>query len=128
MPAAAAIPNVLDNYRASASANPTSAEAQSNLGWGYYGQHQYDDAIQAFQAALALDNGFIDAHYGLGLAFKEAGRGPQAVPQFEQVVKLTGQLDGGSRSVMLARLARAHINRIERGNWHIESDPSPIIG
>ncbi len=123
----AAIPNVLDNYRASASANPTSAEAQSNLGWGYYGRHLYDDAIQAFQAALTLDNSFIDAHYGLGLAYKEAGRGPQAVPAFEAVVNLTSQLENSARGVMLARLARSHVNQIQRGNWHLDADPRPVI-
>lgn len=123
-----AIANVLENYRAAASANPTSAEAQSNLGWGYYGQHQYPDAIQAFEAALALDNGYIDAHYGLGLALKESGSGPKALPAFETVVKLTSQLENSVRGAMLARLARGHINQIQSGNWHLEADPHPVIG
>lgn len=122
-----AIPNVLDNYRAAANANPTSAEAQANLGWGYYGQHLYEDAIKAFQAALTLDNGFVDAHYGLGMAYKESGAGPKAVPEFESVVKLTGQLENSVRAVMLARLARGHINQIQSGNWHLDADPRPVI-
>lgn len=123
-----AIPNILDNYRAAASANPTSAEAQSNLGWGLYGQHQYPEAIQAFEAALRLDNNYLDAHYGLGLALKESGAGVKAAPVFETVVKLAGQLENSVRGVMLARLARGHVNQISSGNWHLEADPRPVIG
>lgn len=123
-----AVPNILDNYRAVANANPTSVEAQSNLGWGYYGRHQYDDAIKAFQAGLALDNSFLDAHYGLALAYKESGQGLLAVPVFETVIKLAGQLENTVRGTMLARLARGHINQIQVGNWHLEADPVPVVG
>ncbi len=122
------VPNILDNYKAAASANPTSAEAHSNLGWGYYGQHNYDDAITAFRAALALDNSYLDAHYGLALAYKEANQGTLAVPVFETVVKLTTQMENTVRGTMLARLARGHINQIQSGNWHLEADPTPVIG
>jgi tetratricopeptide (TPR) repeat protein len=122
-----AIPNVLENYVAAAQANPTSVEAQSNLGWGYYGQHQYDDAIKAFQTALTLDNAYIDAHYGLGLALKENKQGQAAVAEFETVVKLISQLENSERHMMLARLARGHINQILRGNWHLEADPQPVV-
>ena len=52
-----AVPNALDNYKAAASANPTSAEAQSNLGWGQYGQHHkhpdYADCDHASQTPFA---------------------------------------------------------------------------
>ena len=121
-------PNILDNYRAAASANPTSVEAQSNLGWGYYGQRQYDDAIKVFKEALTLDNAFIDAQYGLALTYKEAGQGPLAVPYFETVVKLASQMENVVRGTMLARLARGHINQIKVGNWHLEADPAPVVG
>jgi tetratricopeptide (TPR) repeat protein len=117
-----AIPNVLENYVAAAQANPTSVEAQSNLGWGYYGQHQYPDAIKTFQAALALDNGYIDAHYGLALALKENQQGAQAVPEFETVIKLTSQLENSERGMMLAKLARGHINQIQSGDWNLDTD------
>ena len=123
-----AIPNVLDNYRAAAAANSTSADAQSNLGWGLYGQRLFDEAIKAFEAALALDNGYVDAHYGLALTLKESGAGAKAVPEFEAVLKLADQMENTVRAGMLARLARGHINQIKSGNWHLEADPHPVVG
>ncbi len=122
-----AIPNVLENYIAAANANPTSVEAQSNLGWGYYGQHQFEEAIKTFNQALSLDNNYIDAHYGLGLALKENRQGPQAIAEFDIVVKLTSQLEHSERGMMLARLARGHINQIKSGNWHLERDPNAVV-
>jgi tetratricopeptide (TPR) repeat protein len=113
-------PTLLENYRAAVSANPNSAEAQSNLGWGYYGQRQYDQAIEAYRQALALDANFVDAHYGLGLALKEAGKGAEAVPSFETVIKLAPQLENGARAQMLARLAHGHINQIQKGDWSLD--------
>src|SRR5215831_11644377 len=81
----------IDNYQAAVAVNPNSAEAHSNLGWGYYGQHQYDEATKSFRQALTLDRNLLDAHYGLALTLKEAGSGPEAVGEFETVVKLAPQ-------------------------------------
>jgi tetratricopeptide (TPR) repeat protein len=114
-----ASPSALDNYQAAANANPTSAEAHCNLGWGYYGQRRYDEAIKAFQHALSLDGRAVDAHYGLGLAFKEAGSKDEAVQTFETVIKLAGELENAVRGQMMARLAQGHINQIQVGNWQL---------
>jgi tetratricopeptide (TPR) repeat protein len=114
-----ASPNALDNYQAAANANPTSAEAQCNLGWGFYGQRRYDEAIKALQHAVSLDSRSIDAHYGLGLAQKEAGAKQEAVETFQTVIKLAGELENAVRGQMLARLAQGHINLIQVGNWQL---------
>ncbi|MCC6190482.1 MAG: tetratricopeptide repeat protein [Anaerolineales bacterium] len=116
-----ASPTLLDNYKAAANANPASAEAQTNLGWGYYGQRQYAEAIETFRQALTLDNRLIDAHYGLGLALKEAGAGAEAVKSFEAVIKLAAELENAVRGQMMVRLARGHINQIQLGDWRMDS-------
>ena len=122
MPAAAAAPNAIETYQAAVTSNPNSAEAYSNLGWGYYGQRKFDEAMTAFRQALALDRNYTDGHYGLGLTLKEAGKGPDAVPEFEAVVKLGPQDTNNIRGQMLARLARGHINRINSGDWGLSAD------
>ena len=121
MPAAVA-PYAIETYQSAVSANPNSAEAYSNLGWGYYGLRKFDDAIEAFRQALSLDRNYTDAHYGLGLTYKEAGKGQDAVPEFEAVVKLAPQDTNNIRGQMLSRLARGHINRINSGNWGLNTD------
>ena len=117
-----AAPNAIEIYQSAVSANPNSAEAYSNLGWGYYGQRNFDEAIKAYRQSLSLDRNFIDAHYGLGLTFKEAGHGQEAVPEFEAVIKLAPQDANNIRGQMLSRLARGHINQINNGNWGLTTD------
>jgi len=121
MPDAAA-PNAIETYQSAVSTNPNSAEAYSNLGWGYYGQRNFDKSIEAFRQALALDRNYTDAHYGLGLALKESGAGPQAVAEFEAVVKLAPQDTNNIRGQMVSRLARGHINLINSGNCGLTTD------
>ena len=114
--------NVVEKYQAAAEANPDSVEAKCNLGWGYYGERQYETAIAVFREALKLDAGSVDANYGLGLSLKEAGQGEQAVPVFARVMKLAPQKESGARGRMLARLARGHINQIRKGDWDLDED------
>ena len=45
MPAVAAAPNAIETYQTAVSSNPNSAEAYSNLGWGYYGLRKFDEAL-----------------------------------------------------------------------------------
>lgn len=114
--------SVVDRYQEEAAANPASVDAQCNLGWGYYGDHRYEDAIPVFREALRLDADSVDASYGLALSLKEAGAGEEAVSAFEKVVKLAPQKEEGPRGRMLARLARGHINQIRTGDWNIDMD------
>ena len=114
--------NILDHYRAAVVANPGSAEAHANLGWGYYGQKQYAEAIKEFQEALSLDANWLDAHYGLGLAHKGAGLKAEALAAFEKVAALAPGLPDVVRAQMLRRLAHGHINAIKTGDWDLDKE------
>jgi tetratricopeptide (TPR) repeat protein len=115
-------PHLLEKYQAAVTANPQSAEAYSNLGWGYYGLRQYDEAIKALREAVRLDPAMIDAHYGLALALKESGATADAIEEFEIVVHLAPQNTNVVRGHMLARLAKGHINQINSGDWSLDID------
>ena len=44
------------------------------------------DAIAEYQAALAANPAYTDAHYNLGVALARAGRAPEAIAEFETVL------------------------------------------
>ena len=114
--------STLQEYRQAISANPKSAEAQSNLGWGLYGEGQWDEAIKAFNDALNLDANQVDALYGLALTRKSAGAKSEAVAAFDKTVALLAtQTADPSRSKVLMRLARGHVNLIQSGHWQLSN-------
>jgi tetratricopeptide (TPR) repeat protein len=112
----------VSRYEAELAADPNNVEALCNLGWGHYGEQRYDEAVEVFQRALQQDAGSVDVLYGLGLSLKEAGRHAEAVPVFVKVMKLAPQKAPGARGMMLARLARGHINQIKTGDWNLDHD------
>jgi tetratricopeptide (TPR) repeat protein len=114
--------DVLENYRAAVSANPQSAEAHCNLGWGHYGQKQYAEAVKEFQEALRLDVNWVDAYYGLGLSQKGMGAKPDAVAAFEKAAKLAAQMEDRVRGGMLLRLAHGQINQLQKGDWDLDKE------
>ncbi len=115
-------PNPLESYRAAASANPQSAEAHTNLGWGLYGQKQLAEAVKAFQEAIRLDAQSFEAHYGLGLTHKAAGAKVEAEAAFRAAHDLTGQLENPARGQMLKHLLHAHINQLTTGDWGLDQE------
>jgi Tfp pilus assembly protein PilF len=115
-------PSPLENYRAAVAANPHSAEAHTNLGWGLYGQKQLAEAAQAFQEAIRLDAYSFEAHYGLGLTHKAAGAKAEAEAEFRAAHALTGQLENQVRGQMLKHLLHAHINQLNTGDWGLDQE------
>lgn len=49
------------------------AEQHYDRGVDLFAEGKYDDAIAAYDAALALDPGFVDALHGLAMAHAERG-------------------------------------------------------
>lgn len=115
-------PSPLENYRAAVTANPNSAEAHNNLGWGLYGQKQLVEAVKEFQEAIRLDAQLFDAHYGLGLAHKAAGARVQAEAAFRAAHALAGQLENQVRGRMLQHLLHGHINQLITGDWGLDKE------
>ena len=115
-------PNPLETYRSAVSADPKSAEARCNLGWGYYGQGKYDDAINEFQEALKLDMNTVDAYYGLGLAHKGREAKAEAMAAFEKAAVLASQSPDRVRAQMLVRLIHGQLNELKTGDWGLAKE------
>lgn len=106
------VKDVLPEYRATADANPTSIEAQTNLGWGLYGTGQYEEAIRQFEKAIGLNGNFFDAHYGLALACKKAGRNGQAIGEFEKASGLLAGVEDKNRTQLMTQIIQTHLNTL----------------
>jgi Tfp pilus assembly protein PilF len=115
-------PNPLESYRAAVTADPQSASAHNNLGWGLYGQNQFADAIRELQEAVRLDGQLFDAHYGLGLAHKAAGAKADAIAAFKAAYDLAARMEDRVRGQMLQHLLHGHINQLTTGDWGLDKE------
>ncbi len=115
-PETIAPPDVLAVYRAAVEADPNSIQAQTNLGWGLYGNDQYEAAIKQFERALELNGDFFDARYGLALAAKKAGQTTQAVLEFEKTSTLLTQIEDKARAQVLSRIIQKHLGDLRSGS------------
>lgn len=62
-------------------------DAYYQLGRYYQGQNRHDQAITAYQKALAIDSTFAEARNGLGVNYAMQGRQQEALEQFGLAVK-----------------------------------------
>lgn len=75
-------------YRATLTANPASWMAHHNLGRLVSRKPGgLTEAIEHFEAAIALKPDHARAHYSLGVALQRVGRGAEAVPHFESAIR-----------------------------------------
>ena len=111
----------LEDYRQAAAANPQSAAAHANLGWGFYGADKLDQAVTEFNEALRLEPGHFEALYGLGLARKCSGTKAEAVSAFTAAIEQLPKIEDRTRSDVLRRLARGQISIIQTGEWKLAS-------
>jgi tetratricopeptide (TPR) repeat protein len=88
-----------------------------NRGMFFYSHHQYDRAIQDFNAALRDNPDLIDPVYGLGLVYKAQQKYPEAIQTFTRVLELLekGKMDDNpDRRLMLTRISKSHIQSLEQ--------------
>lgn len=62
-------------------------ESFYQLGRYYQGQNRYEQAMTAYQKALAIDGGFVEARNGMGVIYSLQGRQQEALAQFRLAAK-----------------------------------------
>jgi Tfp pilus assembly protein PilF len=101
--------DVLEEYRAAATATPNSPEAETNLGWGLYSKGSYDEAIKAFEKAISADANYFDAYYGMALTYKKAGRSADAVATFKKAQGMLASIDYKPRALLMSNIIDSHL-------------------
>lgn len=94
----------ITKYQAAVSSEPTAAN-YLELGAAYYIAKKWQDAIQAFEKAVALDSKQAFAYYYLGILYAALGQRDQANAALDQVLKV-------SNNQMLKQQAQARIPKI----------------
>jgi tetratricopeptide (TPR) repeat protein len=77
-------------YRAAAAISDD-AVLLFNLGVLLDEQHRSAEALEAYEAAIASDPAFADAHYNLGLLYESLGRGQEAIRHMARYRQITRQ-------------------------------------
>ena len=62
-------------------------EAFYQTGRYYQGQNRYDQAIEAYQKALAIDDKFVEARNGLGVILSRQGKYNEAIEAFKLAIQ-----------------------------------------
>ncbi len=96
--------------------NPFSSIYRFTRGEYYFSLHNYKEAINNYDQALALDKSYVDALYKRGLAFYNLGEYKTAVENYTSAVKLNQQLYLGQKGLGDAYLALAEYNNAS-GNY-----------
>ena len=63
-------------------------ESYYQLGRYYQGQRRYEQAMTAYQKALAIDSGFVEARNGLGVIYSLQGKHQEAKDKYKKVLTL----------------------------------------
>jgi tetratricopeptide (TPR) repeat protein len=92
-----------------ASADAMRAATYQNLGTTLQESGRVDEAVEAFQRALALEPDYAPAHNSLGSVLRQQGRHDEAIAQLESALRLQPDFDAARFNLANARA--------DRGDW-----------
>ena len=78
----------LESYQTAIQLDPVNPELQIGLGGLYFSQKKWNEAANAFAAAIQLKPDHANAHYNLAMTFAQAGDYANAKGQMDVVLKL----------------------------------------
>jgi tetratricopeptide (TPR) repeat protein len=88
----------------------------------YLYQKAFEKAEVDFDQALVLEPDNLDTLFALGIAQKLVGKRDQAVQSFERVIQIAEGIEDKTRSNMMKRLAKGHVQFIKIGDWDLEKE------
>ena len=95
-------------------AHPDSPVAFVDQGWSHLSRGEYDQALEAFEKAAALDRRSIDAQYGLGSAARLKGDKERARQAFMRAIEISEAGTSDVKGTMMGRMARWSLRELEK--------------
>src|SRR5256885_17145862 len=89
------------------------AEELYGRGVDLFSEGKYDDAIAAYEQALAVDAGFIDALHGLAMAYAEKGDLEAAIGAAKRITQAAPDDPLGFTSLSMLHQRAGHIAEAE---------------
>jgi tetratricopeptide (TPR) repeat protein len=108
----------------SARLEPDSARELRLRGYAFYTKGDFESAQKDFEEALVIAPNDVEAIYGLGLSYRIQGNLEKGANAFRKVLDLlgAGSVEDPTRTKMLERLAKGHLNMITKGEWDLEKE------
>lgn len=76
----------------------SAVDAQVGEAWGQLREGKVNEAINAYARILQTVPNHVDAHYGMGLAQRAAGREADAVESFQRALEVSKEMLAALRS------------------------------
>lgn len=111
----------IDELRARVTANPNELLPLLELGWSLYGHKKISEAVEKLEQAVKRFPDDPEAHYALGLAYKQAGANEKAQQSFQRVIESIEHDPEKVRASMMLKLAKRQMNHVQHGTWELTS-------
>ena len=95
-------------------AHPNSIIAFVDKGWSHLSRGEYDQALEAFEEAAAIDSRSLDAQYGLGAAARLKGDKARAMQAFQRAVEISEVGADAVKGAMMGRMARWSLKELQK--------------
>ncbi len=94
------------------------------LGWTFFDEEQYDQAIAAFQNAISIAPKFKEAHNHLGVVYIKQGKYLEAIVALEEAINIDEAFKEAYFNLALAYLELGEFEAaINAANYALEIDP-----
>jgi Flp pilus assembly protein TadD len=114
----------VENLQKVVAAYPKSKDGRRELGFSYYQQHEYADAIAQYVALQGIDPDDLSAHYNLAILYRRIGDKQKAE---EQAAYFKDEKDDPLSSTAALEFLRNHpAVSNESVPFHVHSDVAPL--
>jgi tetratricopeptide (TPR) repeat protein len=107
---------------------PQSRDGRRELGIAYYRQHKYPEAVEQFEALLAIDSDDVTAHYNLSILYSRMGMAEKGAEQAKLYAIKKQDPAAAANSLDFLREHTELSAESESVPWHVHTDAPEEAG